>query len=57
MKDTVLGAAELYRTNKDAWHKLMKNAMAVDFSWDRSAEVYTDLYYSLHPEITPWKKR
>ncbi len=57
MKDTILGAAELYRTDKKVWQKLMRNAMAVDFSWDRSAEVYTDLYYSLHPEITPWKKR
>jgi starch synthase len=28
---------------KGAWATLMKNAMAVDFSWDRSAHAYLDL--------------
>ena len=56
MKDTVLSAAALFREDKAAWTKLMQNAMAEDFSWDRSAEDYCKIYQSLHPEVTPWKK-
>lgn len=29
---------------KREWKTLMKNAMAADFSWDRSARSYLDLY-------------
>jgi len=29
---------------KEVWATLMKNAMAADFSWDRSARAYLDLY-------------
>ena len=57
MKDTILEAAELYREDKAAWTKLCQNAMNADFSWDRSAEKYMEIYHKLHPEITPWKKR
>jgi len=27
-----------------AWSRLIQNAMACDFSWDRSARAYADLY-------------
>jgi starch synthase len=39
-------ALRMYRTPK-AWRSLMHNAMAADFSWDRSAEAYVDLYQRL----------
>jgi starch synthase len=39
-------AVELF-PNKAQWGKLMANAMAADFSWDRSAHAYMELYQSL----------
>jgi starch synthase len=30
--------------DKKAWRTLMKNGMSRDFSWDRSARAYVDLY-------------
>jgi len=36
-------AAGLYR-DREAWRRLMANAMAGDFSWDRSAREYETLY-------------
>ena len=41
----VLGeAVGLYYNNKDAWHYLQHNAMTADFSWNRSAEDYLQIY-------------
>ncbi len=39
-------AVALFRKGK-VWKRLMANAMAADFSWDRSAAAYRDLYRSL----------
>lgn len=39
-------ALTLFR-QKGEWTTLMKNAMAADFSWDRSARAYLDLYQKL----------
>ncbi len=39
-----LGRALLAFQDRRAWAALMGNAMAMDFSWDRSAEGYLDLY-------------
>jgi starch synthase len=36
-------ALHAYRTTNQ-WQQLMQNAMRADFSWDRSAQVYADLY-------------
>jgi starch synthase len=36
-------ALELYR-EKSLWHRLISNAMAADFTWDRSAREYEQLY-------------
>jgi starch synthase len=36
-------AARIFQ-NQDAWTKLMKNAMACDFSWTKSARQYEELY-------------
>jgi starch synthase len=33
--------------DKQAWTALRRRAMAMDFSWDRSARLYSDLYQQL----------
>ena len=30
--------------DRDAWRKIMRNGMMTDFSWDRSAKLYMDVY-------------
>ena len=30
--------------NKEEWHKIMKNGMKSDFSWNSSAKKYVELY-------------
>ena len=42
----VKGALAAY-TQKQAWRKIIANAMACDFSWDRSAKEYLTLYRKL----------
>ncbi len=37
-------AALLYRERPEEWGKVMKNGMRQDFSWNRSAEHYVELY-------------
>ena len=39
----VIRASELYRQKKE-WEKLMKRAMAKDFSWEKSAAEYVKLF-------------
>ena len=39
----VIRASELYRQKKE-WEKLMKRAMAKDFSWEKSAKEYLKLF-------------
>ncbi|MCA9838676.1 MAG: glycogen synthase [Trueperaceae bacterium] len=34
--------------NHSFWQSMMKNAMAQDFSWERSAQAYIELYKSIH---------
>lgn len=46
MKHILEEALQLYR-NKEAWNGLVKNVMAVDFSWNSSAEKYISLYTSM----------
>ena len=53
MMFTLLGAADLYRNQPEAWSRLMDNAMAQDFSWDRAARDYADIYNNLHPGRNP----
>ena len=40
-------AMDLYRTDKAAWTRVMRNGMARDSSWTRSAQEYEALYESL----------
>jgi starch synthase len=44
--ETVEQAVELF-SNSKAWKRLMANGMSEDFSWDRSAQQYLDLYKSI----------
>lgn len=39
----VVRALETYR-NKEAWHKIVRRAMEMDFSWTKTAQKYLDLY-------------
>ena len=43
MMGVIRDAVELYY-NKPVWKALVKNVMAVDFSWKASAEKYIELY-------------
>lgn len=47
MKRAVECAVGLYRYYHDIWENLMRNAMSVDFGFDRSAEDYARLYIDL----------
>ena len=51
MGDAVFRAARTFWDDKDAWNKLIDNAMDANFSWTRSAAAYMDVYYGLHPEV------
>jgi 1,4-alpha-glucan branching enzyme len=46
LMDTIDRALDLY-ADKAQWHRLMRNAMQADFSWDRSARQYLTLYRNL----------
>jgi starch synthase len=45
-KEAVVRAVEVWN-NKTLWRTLMKNGMASDFSWTRSAQQYLDVYQKL----------
>lgn len=51
MADTVFRAAHLFWDDRAAFNKLVDNAMAADFSWTRSADVYMAMYHNLRPDI------
>jgi starch synthase len=55
---TVRQAVDLYRS-PDQWRRLIQNAMACDFSWDRSAREYEALYQKIvarHSAETPERR-
>ena len=37
-------ALDLYYTDQKSWKSLQKNAMTADFSWERSAQDYQEVY-------------
>lgn len=49
--DAVFRAARLFWDDRAAFTRVIRQAMARDFSWTVSAERYLDLYFWLHPEI------
>lgn len=42
--NTINYAKTIYFTRRESWNKMVKRAMAMDFSWDASAQVYADMY-------------
>jgi starch synthase len=42
----IKGALDLYQ-DEETWEKLMANGMAEDFSWERSAHAYIEIYKSM----------
>lgn len=46
LRDAVNRALAVYG-DKESWYYLMKRGMAEDFSWDRSAKQYLDLYRNI----------
>jgi starch synthase len=51
MVDCVLNAAEVFWTDKEAWHQLQRQAMAYDSSWTVAAQNYIGIYKSLLPWV------
>ncbi|OTN86345.1 hypothetical protein A5819_003179 [Enterococcus sp. 7E2_DIV0204] len=41
---STLTAIDLYRKDQQTWQQLIKNEMKKDFSWEKSSQVYLDLY-------------
>ena len=44
LKNCILSALEIYRTQPEVWQRLQMQAMAQDFSWKNSAKQYLDIY-------------
>jgi starch synthase len=42
--NTLRWAVDTYRNKKAAWQRMQKRGMETDFSWDKSAQEYTQLY-------------
>ncbi len=40
-------AVDLYHNNRDAFKQLQKRGMTTDFSWEKSAAAYTEIYRSI----------
>lgn len=51
MGDAVFRGARLFWDDREAWDRLVTQAMSSDFSWTASAAKYMDLYHWMHPEI------
>ena len=51
MGDAVFRGARLFWDDRAAFDTLVKNAMSADFTWEKSARAYMELFHGLHPEI------
>ncbi len=47
MLGTINYAKDVYYNRKREWNKIIDRAMAMDFSWNNSANKYADLYRGL----------
>ncbi len=47
MMNTIYFALDQYNNNKDGWASLVYQALETDVSWNKSAEIYEQLYYQL----------
>ena len=44
MLNTINYAKEVYYNDKQSWYGIMERAMQADYSWQKSAEKYQELY-------------
>ena len=44
MLNTIRRAVDFYYNKKDIWELLVQRGMRADFSWDKSAHAYFDMY-------------
>ncbi|MGL4561127.1 MAG: glycogen synthase GlgA [Brevinema sp.] len=44
LSNTILKAVNMWRNDKESWHKIVSQAMKADWSWKRSARGYIELY-------------
>ncbi|NLJ94736.1 MAG: starch synthase, partial [Clostridiaceae bacterium] len=47
----IKNALDVYRNNPEAWEQLIRQAMSGDFSWEKSANEYLDLYQTILDEV------
>jgi starch synthase len=47
MIDAIYRTLDVYFNKKDAWKKAVYNGMIADFSWDKPAGEYMELYEKL----------
>ncbi len=47
LNQSVVEAVEMFRRRPEDWRRLVRNGMARDWSWRRSADLYAQLYESL----------
>ena len=50
LMNTLVMALDVYENNQEDWKALVQHALDLDVSWNKSAEVYEQLYH----ELTPW---
>ena len=55
MGDALMEACELFWTDKPAWEHLQKQGMHANFSWEKAAERYMEMYYGLRPDLAKRK--
>ena len=48
MMNTIDRALDFYSSQPKTWRRIMENAMKADYSWDRSAQKYEELYASIY---------
>lgn len=44
MRDTIYDAHQVYSDHKESWYGIMRRGMEQDFSWEKSARAYENLY-------------
>ncbi|MDQ6622945.1 MAG: starch synthase, partial [Verrucomicrobiota bacterium] len=48
--DAIKRAREIFQDDPACWQRLVRRAMAQDFSWEAAAERYEELYAGLLPQ-------
>lgn len=50
LEETVQKALDIWQNDKEKYQKMVENALKTDFSWEKSAKEYLNLYNKLHSE-------